>query len=86
MWETVHCLDPGTKQLESKDKPARFLGIAWDHGDNLCYYVWTILTKRKERPATLIRIIARSQQEIDVLEGAADLNSLRFNENQNINT
>ena len=80
IWKKVYYLDLGAKQLESKHEPARFLGIAWDHGDNLCHCVQTILTKKML--AILIRSIVRILKKIDVLEGAYDLNPLRFNENK----
>ena len=62
---------------------AQFQGIAWDHGDNLCYCICAIPTKRKERLALLIRIIARSQHETDALKGAANPTPLRFHNQPN---
>lgn len=65
------------KQPQSKHKPARFLGIAWDHGDNLCYHIRITPARKKERPAIIMRSAVRSQRDRDKIEGVADLTPFR---------
>lgn len=77
MWEEAWCLDTNMKELKSKHELARFLDISWDYGDNLCYCIRTIPTRKKEWLAILIRSAVRSQGEKGKLEGTVGLTSFR---------
>ena len=63
IWEKVYFLDPTIKQPRDKMVPARFLGIAWQHGDVLSYYVRTEPTDSSKRPQILVRSILQNEAE-----------------------
>ena len=56
-WQKVEYFDPLTKQPESGWKPARFLGIAWDSGDSMTYYIET--RSPANRPTVMVRSTIR---------------------------
>ena len=67
----MYFLDPSIKQPHSNMVPARFLGIAWNHGDTLIYYVRTEPRPGK-RPQILIRSMVRSAEEALINESNED--------------
>jgi hypothetical protein len=61
-WEPIEYYEPCTKQPGDGWLKGRFLGIAWDSGDSLTYYIETEKPKGKGRNVILIRSTVRSRQ------------------------
>ena len=59
-WEEIEYFNPITKQPEHGWLPGRFLGIAWDVGDHLTYFIET--DKPKGRNVILARSTIRPRQ------------------------
>ena len=64
-WETVWYYEPTAKFPKPNFLPARFVGIAWDHGDAFSYKVWTTPNGKWEDGVELIRNVVRSRQSTE---------------------
>ena len=62
-WEEVEYYDPTLKQPNDGWIPARFMGIAWDSGDFMTYYVEPQNTRG--RPTVLVRSTVRPMRQSD---------------------
>ena len=78
-WEKVFYHNPTEKQLQISHKTERFIGIEWEYGDNLYYYLRTMPKDKNQQSAIIIRSIVRNQKELLKLQGKADLSRLNFN-------
>ena len=56
-WQPIEYYDPECKQPDHGWRPGRFLGIAWDHGDRLTFYIE--VKSKSNRPIVLIRSTVR---------------------------
>ena len=65
-WEEIEYFNPGTKQPEHGWLHGRFLGIAWDIGDHLIYFIETEKTQGKN--VILARSTIRSRQPTSSLD------------------
>ena len=65
-WEEIEYFNPGTKQPEHGWLPGRFLGIAWDVGDHLTYFIET--EKAHGKNVILARSTIRSRQPTSSLD------------------
>ena len=65
-WEEIEYFNPTTKQPEHGWLPGRFLGIAWDVGDHLTYFIET--DKPKGRNVILARSTIRPRQPTSSLD------------------
>ena len=63
-WQEVEYYNPKLKQPSNGWLPARFLGIAWDSGDSMTYYVEP--THKKGRPSVLVRSNVRPKSPIHI--------------------
>ena len=58
-------LGPGIKQPKHNILPGKFLGIGWNHGDSLCYFIRTNPSDKSKKPQTLVRSVVRKSAEVD---------------------
>ena len=65
VWEDVCCLDPDTKQPKHNMLLGNFLGIAWNYGDSLCYFIRTKPSDKSKRPQELARSVVRKYSEVE---------------------
>ena len=61
-WQLVEFYDHDVKQPGDGWLPGRFLGIAWDSGDSMTYYIKTEKPPRSGRNTILIRSTVRPRQ------------------------
>ena len=80
-WQEVEYYDPTCKQPESGWIPARFLGIAWDSGDFMTYYIET--RSKTNRATVLVRSTVRTRSPLLNLFPDSSGETLR-NTNDNI--
>ena len=45
--------------------PGKFLGIAWNRGDSLCYFIRTFPNDKKTRSQMLVRSVAQKASEVE---------------------
>ena len=62
-WEPIEYLDPTENQPLSGWKKGRFLGINWDSGDSMTYFVETEKDHNEGRNVVLTRSNVRSKQD-----------------------
>ena len=79
-WQEIKYFEPTAKFPETRWKPGRFLGIAWDSGDAFTFKVWTEKdgwTKGRE----LTRNIVRARRVLPPSDTThdSDLDSFYFN-------
>ena len=48
VWEDTFYLDPDAKQPKNSVIMRKFLGISWNYGDSLCYFITISLTEKKK--------------------------------------
>ena len=83
-WQPIEYFDPVAKFPDSQWKKGRFLGIAWDTGDQFTFYVWTDHDGDWKNGSELTRNIVRprkttaSQQEEKVNEDDIDQSTFKF--------
>ena len=65
IWEDACYLDPNSKQPKHDILARKFLGIAWNHIDSLCYLIVKSPTDKSKRPQTLVRSVVRKSSEIN---------------------
>ena len=58
-WQPVWYFESNAKFPEPPFKPARFIGIAWDHGDPFTYHVWTEVDGSWKQGRDLVRNILK---------------------------
>ena len=63
VWQKVYYLNPDVKIPRDNMLPGRFLGIAWNHGDSLCYFMRTEPTNKHSKPQILVRSVVKSTDE-----------------------
>ena len=65
-WQKVEYYEPMIKQPQSGWLPARFLGIAWDSGDHMTYYIES--RSATNRPIVIVRSTIRAESPLLRLE------------------
>ena len=64
-WDEIEYFEPTSKFPHYKWLPGRFVGIAWDHGDNFTYKVWTTPDGDYNKGKLLIRDVVRNKGASD---------------------
>ena len=85
-WQEVEYYDPTVKQPGDGWTPARFLGIAWDSGDFMTYYLES--KSPNDRPVVLVRSTVRAKkvEEIpsDEPSGESDTSNMTLTDNEGL--
>ena len=82
-WQPIEYFDPTAKFPDALWKPGRFIGIAWDSGDQFTYKVWTEPDWKWQDGVELVRNILRPRGKYlvyrrEIMNGSANLDEFKI--------